>query len=215
MTSQPLSQPAVSPITALLVAARVRDAAYQLALSHSAGTDQASAIASAIQQLDLSELLSTLPGAPLDSSPNEPPLAGAPPEPEINAPVGYGEAFRCTDSQFWAMCSAGMSRPVSLGKADLTRSYVYARDYGVFYVDPGRHQITMALLLAWKHGLNNGIDVSDRLGLGYSAEAAEHYLQTTPGTCFKSSVSTTAETWSIDHLTPLERRAFGRLRSLA
>lgn len=195
----------------LRVAQQVREAARQLALARSTGDDLAAAIANSISQIDLSALLSTTVSEA--EKPDQP--SADTDEPKIPAPAGYGDAFEHTDRHYWAMCSAGMSLPVALDEANLTKPYVYDRQYGVFYVNAGQHPAAMALLLAWQHGLNSGVDVAHQLGLRYSTEAAEHYLETTPGACFKSSVSQTAETWRIDHLTDNERRALGRLRSLA
>ncbi len=80
-----------------------------------------------------------------------------------------------------------MSDPVPLVEAILTRPFVYCRAYGVFYVPRAWHQIAMSLLLAWQHGLNDGIDVSDNLSLEYAGESSEYWLEVTPGSAFRSS----------------------------
>ena len=64
-----------------------------------------------------------------------------------------------TDEQWWSMCDAHMSLPEPLAKADLTRPFVYARRYGVFYVPSGHHQHAMSILLAFRHGHTKGLAV--------------------------------------------------------
>src|SRR5690349_12220083 len=59
---------------------------------------------------------------------------------------------KLTEAQLYKARDMGMSEPIPLRKADLTQSFVYARDYGVFYVLPCHHQQTMALLYAWDNG---------------------------------------------------------------
>ena len=92
-----------------------------------------------------------------------------------------------TMRQFWKMCDAHMSDPVPLGKADLSKPFVYDRAYGLFYVPFGMHQTAMSLLLAFHHGCHDGIDVSYKLGLRYSEGTADAFLETLPGTAFMSS----------------------------
>ncbi len=114
-----------------------------------------------------------------------------------------------SDKQWWKMCDAQMSLPVPLSKADLTRSFVYDRDFGVFYVQFGNHQVAMSLLLAWQHGCDDGIDVGEKLSLNFSGETADHWLEFTPGAAFLSSVGKRIQVATGKGLTVQERRLFG------
>lgn len=106
------------------------------------------------------------------------------------------------------MCDAGMSMPVALHEADLTRPFVYDRAYGVFFVPGGKHQIAMSLLLAWQHGCESGIDVSNKLGLEFSGGTADRWLEATAGAAFLSSVGKRIQVATGKGLTVQERRLF-------
>jgi hypothetical protein len=99
------------------------------------------------------------------------------------------------DEIWWSMCDAGMSFPVPLRKADLSKEFLYDRRYGVFYCDYGKHQFAMAQILAWDLGEENYLDI-DYKSLGFSDfsrrdiyKYSDYYLTNTKGTCFLSSVS--------------------------
>ena len=116
-----------------------------------------------------------------------------------------------TMAQFWKMCDAQMSDPVVLGRADLTKPFVYDRRYGVFYVPMGHHQTAMSLLLAFDHGCRDGLTVANKLGLRYSHGTADHWLETVPGTAFRSSQGTAVRAGRRESLNVLERRFFGEV----
>lgn len=112
------------------------------------------------------------------------------------------------------MCDAGLSTPVPLGSADLKNPFVYDRQYGIFYCQPGYHQSAMSLLLAFHHGFDNGIDVAEFLKLGYSSETADHWLSHTTGSAFKSSVNSKVYAGRPGNLTVIESRIFGGVQYL-
>lgn len=114
------------------------------------------------------------------------------------------------DRQWWSMCDADMSLPVPLGKADPQKPFIYERRYGVFYVPSRQHQHAMSVLLAFRHGLTKGIEVAERLGLGFSQGTADEWLRTAPGACFLSSVGQNVLAGTRGSLSVLERRIIGR-----
>lgn len=114
-----------------------------------------------------------------------------------------------TEQQWWKMCDAGMSLPIPLHEADLTRPFVYDRAFGVFPVPGGKHQVAMSLLLAWQHGCSCGIDVANKLGLEFSDGTADRWLEATPGAAFLSSVGKRIQIATGRGLTLQERRLFG------
>lgn len=121
---------------------------------------------------------------------------------------------KLTQRQWNLYCDFGISTPVPLAQADLTRPFVYERQYGVFYVPGAMHQSAMSLLLALQHGCDDGIDVSKLLKLEYSCGTADYWLENTPGAAFKSSVSSRIKVGSGRGLTPLERRLFGDFEAI-
>ena len=70
-----------------------------------------------------------------------------------------------TDAQWHAMCDAGLGMPQSLARADLARTFVYDRRWGVFPCESGYHQAAMGLLLAFHHGKVNRLEVAQKLGI--------------------------------------------------
>jgi hypothetical protein len=119
-----------------------------------------------------------------------------------------------TNSKWDAMCNANMEEPIPLEQADLTKPFVYDRRYGVFPVPRGSHQIAMSLLLAWEHGLKNGVLVAEKLKLSYSHGTADHFLKHTEGTAFLSSVGKSICAGSKANLNEKEKDYFGRITYL-
>ena len=111
--------------------------------------------------------------------------------------------------QWHHVWNCGMSMPVPLSVADLTKLFVYERQYGVFYVPWAKHQSAMSCLLALQHGCEDGIEVSDKLHLEYTGGTADYWLAHTPGSAFLSSVSKRIQVATGRGLTPQERRLFG------
>jgi hypothetical protein len=102
--------------------------------------------------------------------------------------MSANESRKLTERQFHVLCSLGASEPIPPGRADLSKPFVYDRGWGVFYVPSGHHQQMMATLLAWNHGCKDTWEVSQKLGMRcMSTKLADHWLETTPGACFKSS----------------------------
>lgn len=133
--------------------------------------------------------------------------------------------FKCRDSiqdeLWWAMCDAGMSFPVPLRKADLSRPFLYDRRYGVFYCGFAKHQFAMALLLAWDNGVEDFFDIDhEKLGVSQwesrrPSAFADYYLENTKGTCFKSAVGKSIKAGKKGNLNGLEIDYFGMVDYLA
>lgn len=102
-------------------------------------------------------------------------------------PDGPGPIAGFTLRQFWKMCDADMSDPVVLGRADISKPFVYDRRFGFYYVPMGRHQQAISLLLAFHLGMNSGLDAARELNVAYSSGTADHWLENIPGTAFRSS----------------------------
>jgi len=124
-----------------------------------------------------------------------------------HAPGQGADAF--SDERWWAMCSANMSVPVPLHLADVSQPFVYDRQYGLFYVPVGHHQLAMSTLLAWQHGCVKGLDVAEKLGLEFSDGTADRWLETTSGAAFRSSQGKKVQAGKRGALTVIERRLLG------
>ena len=109
----------------------------------------------------------------------------------------------------------GMSEPVRLGVADLSKPFVYERAHGVFYVPAGMHPSSMSLLLAFQQGCADGVSVAEKLGLRYSSGTSEYWLKHTPGAAFRSSVSKRISVATKHGLTRQERKLFGEFGELS
>jgi hypothetical protein len=114
-----------------------------------------------------------------------------------------------TPRQHNKLIDLGLSDPMELSQADLTRPFVYERQFGVFFVPPGYHSNSMSFLLALQHGCESGPDVAEQLGLSFSSGTADHWLQHSPGAAMRSSVGKRVLVATGRGLTPLERRLFG------
>lgn len=124
-------------------------------------------------------------------------------------PDGPGPVAGLSLRQFWKLCDAEMSDPVVLSRADVSRPFVYDRQFGFFYVPMGRHQQAMSLLLAFHHGHSDGLTAAGRLGLEYSSGSADHWLEHIPGTAFRSSQGSRVLAGRRGSLNAIERRIFG------
>ena len=120
-----------------------------------------------------------------------------------------------TQRQFYKMCDLNLSHPVALHEADLSRPFVYDRVWGVFYCPSGWHQGAMSLLLAWHHGCDSGVDVARKLGLKFSCGTADQWLESVPGTAFRSSVGKHVVAGHPAALNAVERRWLGPLQYVA
>lgn len=118
-----------------------------------------------------------------------------------------------TQKQRWAACDVNMSDPVELQEANLMLPFVYDREYGLFYVPGGYHPAAQSLLLAFHHGLRNGVEASEMLGLEYSCGTAEAWLAL-PGTAFRSSVSKRVCVGKKSNLSENERDHFAFVNEL-
>lgn len=85
---------------------------------------------------------------------------------------------------------------------------------GVFYVGFGHHQSAMSLLLAFAHGVRDGIDVGRLLSLEFPSETADHWLEITLGSAFRSAVSSKVYAWRPENLTVIEKRFLGPIEFL-
>ena len=116
-----------------------------------------------------------------------------------------------TNRQWNQFCDFGMSDPIGLQHADLTKPFVYERRFGVFYVPGGMHQSAMSFLLALQYHRETGVDVAEQLKLQYSSGTADHWLEHTPGAAFKSSVGKRIQIATRTNLTFQERKLFGEV----
>jgi len=89
-----------------------------------------------------------------------------------------------------------LSFPIPLEKADLSKDFIYWRQYGVFYCGSS-HPCALSAFLDWK---KKPIEVPDMpyytwFGIDHNgkyrdvSENADIFLTTTPGTCYRSSVA--------------------------
>lgn len=108
------------------------------------------------------------------------------------------------------MCDAHMSDPVPLHEADLARPFTYDRKWGVFYVPPGYHYVAASLLLAFHHDLETVTDAWDKFNVKDSYETSDIWLDTIPGTAFRSSVSEKVRAGRKNNLTTMEKRILSK-----
>jgi hypothetical protein len=93
------------------------------------------------------------------------------------------------------MVDVGIGKPIPLSIADLTKSFIYQRGWGVSYVNPGCHRSAMTLLFTFHKGYDRvnlmldseNFDSSN--GLQLSADA----WATLPGIAWRSSVGKSIE----------------------
>lgn len=111
-----------------------------------------------------------------------------------------------TDQHWYRMVDNHMGRPVPLHRADLTRSFIYDRTWGVFYCGGGSHPTALALLLAFHMGSLEPVDTAEELGVEYSAGAADYLLKNYPGTCYHSTVDAKIIAGRRGSLNPMELR---------
>lgn len=117
-----------------------------------------------------------------------------------------------TDEQWWKMCDVHLALPVPLAQLDRTKPFVYDRKWGVMYCPAGYHQAAMGLLLAFHHGSVDRIGNAERLGIECHPHGeADRYLESIPGTAFKSSMSGGVKTWGPSSLTVVEKRLLGHI----
>src|SRR3546814_3891647 len=119
-----------------------------------------------------------------------------------------------TDRQWWAMCDVNMSHPNPLHKADLTSTVVYERGFGLCYVPMGCHQSAMALLLAFQHGLYRRMDVVEHLNLNELSDAADYWLEHTPGAESRPSDAQAVQAGQAEILTVIAKILFDSLTYL-
>lgn len=115
-----------------------------------------------------------------------------------------------TDQQMDKLYDLNASDPVPLGLADLSKPFVYDREYGVFYVASGYHPAVMSQLLAMAHGCANQSEVAALLKLRDSHAMADRWLETRVG-AYRSSVSNKVLAGRRGQLTPIERRLLGEV----
>ncbi len=114
------------------------------------------------------------------------------------------------DKQWWAMCNAQLSEPVALAQADLSKPFVYDRDFGVMYCPFGHHQNAMTLLLAFAHGCADQIEVAEKFGLD-APGTADKWLETRPGAAYRSAVGSKIRAGRRGGMTMIEKRIFGEV----
>lgn len=116
-----------------------------------------------------------------------------------------------TQEQFWAACDANMSDPLTLEQADLSKPFVYDREYGLFYVPCAYHQLALAQLFAWHTGFVKAYDAIDAFKMRDSSQAADKLFENFPGIAILSSVGVTVHAFNKNSLTQREKDFFGKI----
>jgi hypothetical protein len=131
-----------------------------------------------------------------------------------------------SQEQWYGLCDMGSGKPVPLAQADLSKSFVYHREYGVFPVNFGAHQQVMALLYAWHHGyaehgrhaayemLHDLREQGKAKPLSDASLLADKFLEEIEGTAFRSSVGKKVNAGKRGNLTVIEKRWFGEITYL-
>jgi hypothetical protein len=119
-----------------------------------------------------------------------------------------------TPQQWQALLDAGVEEPQPLHLADLSVPFVYDRTVGVFHCGAGKHRLAMSILLAFAHGCESGVEVSELLKLDFPDETADRWLEITPGAAFRSSVGRKVQAGKRAHLTMIEKRWLGDIQYL-
>lgn len=89
----------------------------------------------------------------------------------------------------------GMSDPIKLSNADLTKPFIYHRKHGVFYIRNGYHSAAMTKMLCWELGVYNKDEIDTELLFGKKRTdvdigfLSDYFIENTKGTCFLSSNS--------------------------
>jgi hypothetical protein len=122
-----------------------------------------------------------------------------------------------TEEQWYRMSDAGAGEARALPGFDVTKSFVYDREYGIFPVNGGYHQQAMAQLCAFHHGFEDAGKMIDHLKKQTSkrwetSHLADMFLEKIPGTAFRSSVGKSVTAGTRHSLTPIEKRIFGELK---
>lgn len=117
-----------------------------------------------------------------------------------------------TEKQFWKSCLCGMSRPVELADEDLTKPFVYDREYGLFYVNPGHHQLAMATIYAWRNGFDSYLDMPEGRSRLNLSKGADSLMEKYQGVAMKSSVGTRVLAYLPSMLSETEKDHFGLIQ---
>jgi hypothetical protein len=117
-----------------------------------------------------------------------------------------------SDERWYKLCDAGLGRSMPLDEADISKSFVYDRQYGLFYCNGGHHQQAMALLYAWTQGFDSAYDLLDELKIRDLSVLADKFIEEMEGTCFRSSVGKTVIAGKRKNLTVIEKRFFGEIK---
>lgn len=125
-----------------------------------------------------------------------------------------------TDEMNWAMVDCYVSDPVPLNEADLSKPFVYDREWGIFYVPSGYHQSVQCMLLAWRKGYPSIIDLlindpdleAEVKEKTYSSAGKYSYLADKflelQGTAMKSSIGDKLQVYSLKNLNFNEKAKF-------
>lgn len=126
-----------------------------------------------------------------------------------------------SDLMYYEMIDKNMSDPEPLDIADLTKPFIYDRDWGVFYIRPGLHQMAMCVLYAWRHGypsiqrmLQEEPDfekiakINNRRSDSEYYYIAELYILELKGTAMGSSTSDYIQIGWLDNLNTEEKQIF-------
>lgn len=122
-----------------------------------------------------------------------------------------------TQQETLQYCEFSVSGPLLLEVADVSRPFVYDRKFGLFYVGSGNHPHIMSMLLGFHNGYDGqygGMEYAESVGLQWSAETADKYLETVRGTAFKSSVRPFVYAGKYKNLNEFELDMFGSVQYL-
>ena len=118
------------------------------------------------------------------------------------------------------MVDCYVSDPVPLDEADLSKPFVYDREWGIFYVPSGYHQSVQCMLLAWKKGYPSITDLlindpeleAEVKEKTYSSAGKYSYLADKflelQGTAMKSSIGDKLQVYSLKNLSFNEKAKF-------
>lgn len=129
------------------------------------------------------------------------------------------------DEMICEMHDTYMKKPVSIDLADLTKPFIYDRDWGVFYIVPGQHQMCMSILYSWRFGhssvrsmIRNDPEFKARVKANsYSSNSkysfiADLYLLELEGTVISSSVTDFVQIGKLKNLNQKEKTIFSNFQ---
>jgi hypothetical protein len=120
------------------------------------------------------------------------------------------------DGELWnLMCELGADSPIEPSEADLMKSFVYCRKYGLFYVSFGKHNLFMSFLQSIEDvGVDKAYDYMFNNDDYYDIQSmGEKFLKSNNGVIFRSGVQQRLKNnwvncWTLEDLNLSELIAF-------